>query len=177
MASLGRSVPRRGASRGNGLPPPGRDLRVVADLILSGVKTRVFYVSLSGFDTHVRQSNQQARLLGQYGEAVAALAMDLQAHGEWDSPLILTFSEFGRRVAENASGGTDHGKTNALWLLGGRLRRPGAYNSLPELQQLDGGDLPWAVDLRQVYASVLRDWLAVDPGPILGPDFAPLPLL
>lgn len=144
-----------------------RDLKTVAELICSGVETSVFYVSLSGFDTHVRQRRQHDRLLGQYAEAVAAFVADLQRQGWFDRTLILTFSEFGRRVAENASGGTDHGKANSLNLIGGALRRPGLYNDMPDLAHLDDGDLPHQIDFRQVYASLLHDWLSTDDQTIL----------
>ncbi len=155
----------------------GRDLKMVAELICSGVETSVFYVSLSGFDTHVRQRGQHDRLLGGYSEAVAAFVKDLRENDWLDQTAILTFSEFGRRVRENASGGTDHGKANSLTLIGGSLKQPGVFNESPDLSRLDDGDLQFEVDFRQVYTTLLQDWLEVDPSPILKRSFKGLPLV
>jgi uncharacterized protein (DUF1501 family) len=134
-------------------------LKTISELIQSGIQTRVYYASLSGFDTHVRQAGQQERLLGLYSEAVNALVADLKATGNFDRTLILTFSEFGRRVEENASGGTDHGTANNLFLIGGKLKAKGFYNQTPDLRKLDQGDLIYEIDFRQVYATVLKNWL------------------
>lgn len=155
----------------------GRDLKTVAELICSGVETSVFYVSLAGFDTHVRQRGQHDRLLGQYAEAVKAFVDDLSQQGWLDRTLVLTFSEFGRRVEENASGGTDHGKANSLTVIGGNLRQAGLYNPMPDLAKLDDGDLAHQVDFRQVYATLLRDWLGADDATILRRNFERLPIL
>ncbi|MEM9987222.1 MAG: DUF1501 domain-containing protein [Bacteroidota bacterium] len=157
--------------------PLARDLKLVAELINSGVETSVFYVSLSGFDTHVRQRNPHDRLLQNYGNALAAFVKDLKQQGHLDQTLILTFSEFGRRVKENASGGTDHGKANSLTLIGGQLKQAGVYNAAPQLNQLDDGDVPYAVDFREVYADLLRNWLKVDDQAILQRNFKGLNLV
>lgn len=157
--------------------PLGRDLKLVSELICSGVETSVFYVSLSGFDTHVRQRGPHDRLLSGYSEAVAAFVKDLQQNDRLDQTLILTFSEFGRRVEENASGGTDHGKANSLSLIGGQLKQPGVFNPAPDLSRLDDGDLGFAVDFREVYTTLLRDWLEVDAEVILRRKFPGLPLV
>ncbi len=89
----------------------------------------------------------------------------------------MTFSEFGRRVSQNASGGTDHGKANNLFLIGGKLKNPGIYNPAPDLSKLDAGDLHYQIDFRQVYASVLKDWLGADDQLILGKSFTPLSII
>ena len=154
-----------------------RRLKLIAELIQSGVESSVFYVSLSGFDTHVRQRVQQDRLLRQYSEAVAAFSEDLQANGYWDDSVIMTFSEFGRRVDQNASGGTDHGKANNLFLMGGKLNRPGIFNNAPDLKNLDEGDLKYEIDFRQVYATLLDDWLEAEAEAILGRKFKKLRLV
>lgn len=149
----------------------GRNLRTTAELINSGIETRVFYVSLTGFDTHVRQQQQQGRLLGDLSDGLAAFAQDLQAGGQFASTLVMTFSEFGRRVEQNASHGTDHGTANNVLLLGGGLRKAGILNAAPDLANLEQGDLRYQLDFRSVYATVLRDWLGADDKAILGSEF------
>ena len=157
--------------------PFARDLKQIAELITADTKTQVYYVSLGGFDTHVNQKNQQARLLKRYAEAMAAFVKDLQQNNLLDDTLIMTFSEFGRRVKQNASNGTDHGTANNLFLLGGQLRRPGFYNAAPDLLNLDNGDLIYEIDFRRIYASVLEDWLEADASTILQGNFSKLNLI
>ena len=155
----------------------GREIKLIAELIGSGVETDVFYLSLTGFDTHVRQRGQHDRLLKQYSEGVSALVRDLKQIGVFRDTLIMTFSEFGRRVEENASGGTDHGKANNLFLIGDRLKRTGVINENPDLSQLDDGDLKYKLDFRNVYADVLKNWLEADDTNILKRSFNPVGLL
>ncbi|MEM6632622.1 MAG: DUF1501 domain-containing protein [Bacteroidota bacterium] len=155
----------------------GKQLRTIAELIQAGLDTQVYYLSLSGFDTHVRQGPQQARLLKQYSEAVAAFVEDLSDQNQFEDTLILTFSEFGRRVAQNASGGTDHGKANSSWLIGKNLKQTGFFGGSPDLQSLDEGDLGFKTDFRQIYASLLENWLEVEAEAVLKREFAPLPIL
>ncbi|MDP5170620.1 MAG: DUF1501 domain-containing protein, partial [Bacteroidia bacterium] len=155
----------------------GRQLQLVSKLILAGAETSVFYVSMTGFDTHVRQQPAHQRLLQQYAEAVAALRNTLTAAGQWDNTLVMTFSEFGRRAEDNAGAGTDHGKANNLFLMGGDLRKPGIFNASPNLGKLDDGDLNWEIDFRRVYATILNKWLKVDDAAILGQQFDLLPLV
>jgi uncharacterized protein (DUF1501 family) len=128
----------------------------------------VFYVALSGFDTHVRQQDQQRRLLGDLSEGLAALAADLQKNNEWNNTRVLVFSEFGRRVAQNASNGTDHGTANNVLVLGGNLPQKGILNDAADLAALDQGDLQHKVDFRSIYAALLKDWLGADDRAILG---------
>jgi len=149
----------------------GKNLRTTAELINSGIESRVFYVSLTGFDTHVRQQQQQGRLLGDLSGGLSAFMDDLQQHGNLNSTLVMTFSEFGRRVSQNASNGTDHGTANNVLLLGGSLRKQGILNDVPNLQDLDQGDLKYQLDFRSIYATVLRDWLQADDTAILGSQF------
>ena len=155
----------------------GKQLKQVAELVISGTETQVYYVSLSGFDTHVRQQPQQERLLRQYSAGIQALVNDLKANSQWNNTLIMTFSEFGRRVSQNASGGTDHGKANNLWLMGGALTRPGIYNAAPDLSKLDDGDLSMDIDFREVYATVLNKWLGADDEKILRRKFRHLDIV
>lgn len=140
----------------------GKQLRDIAHFIGSGVSTRVYYVSMSGFDTHVNQLYRQNNLLKQYSEAVTAFIKNLKALGKWDDSLIFTFSEFGRRVQENASGGTDHGTAGNVFLFGRKLKKNGIVNSAPDLASLDDGDLKYAVDFRSIYKNILKDWLNAD---------------
>ena len=154
----------------------GKNLKTTAELINSGVESRVYYLALSGFDTHVRQREQQQRLLGDLGDGLAALAADLQQNNQWDNTLVLVFSEFGRRVGQNASNGTDHGTANNVLLLGGNLPRKGVLNNGPDLANLDQGDLRHQVDFRSIYAAILKDWLGADDAAILGTGFERLKL-
>ncbi|OGX82183.1 twin-arginine translocation pathway signal [Hymenobacter lapidarius] len=149
----------------------GKNLKTTAELITSGVESRVYYLALSGFDTHVRQQEQQQRLLTDLGDGLAALANDLQQNNQWHNTLVLVFSEFGRRVGQNASNGTDHGTANNVLLLGGGLRQKGVLNAAPDLANLDQGDLRHQVDFRSIYASILKDWLGADDAAILGTGF------
>jgi|SRR6476661_15741 len=149
----------------------GKSLKTTAELINSGVESRVYYVSLAGFDTHVRQQEQQRRLLGELSDGLAALAADLRQSGEWANTLVLVFSEFGRRVGQNASNGTDHGTANNVLLLGGGLQQRGILNAAPDLADLDQGDLRYQIDFRGIYATILKDWLGSDDTRILGSGF------
>ncbi|RAK66677.1 DUF1501 domain-containing protein [Hymenobacter edaphi] len=151
-----------------------KSLKTTAELINSGLDTRVYYTALSGFDTHVRQQEQQGKLLKDLSDGLAAFVDDLQQGGNLDSTLILVFSEFGRRVGQNASNGTDHGTANNVLLLGGKLRQPGVANAAPDLANLDAGDLRYQVDFRSIYASILHDWLGADNQLILSRDVTPL---
>lgn len=148
----------------------GRRLKTVAGFIQSGVGARVYYVSHGSFDTHVNQLNQQERLLRQYADAVNAFVNDLKNAGELKRVKVLTFSEFGRRVKQNASGGTDHGTANNVFVLNGA--KAGVLNEAPNLTDLDDGDLKFSVDFRSLYASLLDDWLGTPPEVVLGKKFA-----
>lgn len=154
-----------------------RQLKTIGSLIGAGVSTRVYYAALSGFDTHVRQSGTQERLLRTYADAVYALVKDLEATQQLDRVMIMTFSEFGRRVSENASGGTDHGTANDLFVIGKKLKKPGFTNREPNLTDLDNGDLIYQVDFRNVYASLLKHWLNADSEKILGARFSTLDIV
>ncbi|KAA1247949.1 DUF1501 domain-containing protein [Aquimarina sp. RZ0] len=155
--------------------PFAQHLKTIADFIISGLKTRIFYSSLSGFDSHVNQLNSQDRLLGVYAEAISALVKDLKKNNRFKDTLILTFSEFGRRVKQNGSRGTDHGAANNVVIIGGALKKAGIYNELPNLSDLDhNGDIKYSVDFRSIYATILNHWLHVSDIPILNKDFRKL---
>ncbi len=146
-------------------------LATISQFINSGLKTRVYYVSLSGFDTHTNQRNQQSRLLKIYGDAVAAFVNDLKSTGKLEDTMVMTFSEFGRRVSENNSKGTDHGTANNVLLFGGKLKKAGIYNDAPDLINLKDGDLKHQLDFRSVYATLLENWLEVKSSSILNAGF------
>lgn len=145
-----------------------KDLKQISELITADSDTRIYYVTLSGFDTHANQQNQQGRLLKQYAEAMAAFVKDLKQNNLLDDTLIMTFSEFGRRVKQNGSRGTDHGTANNVFLMGGNLRKKGFYNDAPDLANLDKGDLKYQIDFRSIYANILEDWLGAKSSGILG---------
>jgi uncharacterized protein (DUF1501 family) len=155
----------------------GNDLRKIAGLIMANTNTKIYYVNLGGFDTHVFQKNQQERLLKQYSEAITAFVKDLQDNSKLDDTLIMTFSEFGRRVKQNASQGTDHGTANNVHFIGGKLKNAGIFNEAPNLSDLNNGDLIYSVDFRRIYASVLKNWLNTEPKSVLMQDFQPLDLV
>ncbi len=102
---------------------------------------------------------------------MAAFVKDLKQSGKLNDTLVMTFSEFGRRVEQNASNGTDHGAANNILLFGGQLKKPGIYNDAPDLVQLDNGDLKYQVDFRDVYATLLDKWLNVSNGLVLNKSF------
>jgi uncharacterized protein (DUF1501 family) len=149
----------------------GRDLKTIASLIFSDINTKVYYVSLGSFDTHVNQEGQQKRLFTELNDAVKAFTADLKNNNRFNDVLMMTFSEFGRRVAQNASGGTDHGTANNMFFISSGLKQKGVLNALPDLTDLNQGDLKHKVDFKSVYATVLNKWLSADDGVILGGKF------
>lgn len=150
-------------------------LRTIAQLIDAGLQTRAYYVTLDGFDTHSQQAAAHSGLLRQFSEALAAFVGDLDAHGHGDRVATLAFSEFGRRLAENASEGTDHGAAAPLFVAGNRVRS-GLIGEHPGLDDLLDGDVKFHTDFRQVYAGVLTDWLQVDSAAIVGAEYKPVAL-
>ncbi len=148
-------------------------LQTVSKLITGGVGTRVYYLSLGGFDTHANQPRQHANLLGELAEGVAAFYTDLESQGRANDVITMTFSEFGRRVHENGSAGTDHGAASVMFLAGGGLKG-GIYGDYPSLTDLDDGDLRFHTDFRSVYATLLDKWLLTQSRPVLGGEFAHL---
>ncbi len=149
----------------------GNNLKTIASLILSDINTKVYYVSLGSFDTHVNQEMQQQRLFTEMNDAVKAFVNDLKNNNRFNDVMLFTFSEFGRRVEQNASGGTDHGTANNMFLISGGLKQKGLINPLPDLTDLDEGDLKYKVDFKNVYATVLNKWLDADDQNILGRKF------
>src|SRR5579871_419503 len=146
----------------------GKSLQTIASLIFSDINTKVYYVSLGSFDTHVNQQNEQQRLFTEMSDAVKAFVEDLKSNNLFEDVLLMTFSEFGRRVSQNASGGTDHGTANNMFLISGGLKQKGLINPMPDLTDLNEGDLKYKIDFKDVYATVLNKWLSADDKNILG---------
>ncbi len=152
----------------------GKGLKTIASLIFSEINTKVYYISLGSFDTHINQEAQQKRLFTDLNDSVKAFVKDLKSNNRFNDVLLFTFSEFGRRVAQNASAGTDHGKANNMFFIGGGLKQKGIYNPLPDLTNLDDGDVKFQLDFKQVYATVLNKWLGADADLILKQQIKPL---
>jgi len=153
----------------------GGSLKMVAKLIGGGLPTRIYYVSQGGYDTHTNQLASQSRLLGDLAASVKAFTDDLKAQGNMGRVLVMTFSEFGRRVSENANGGTDHGAAAPMFVIGDKVKA-GLLGNYPSLAPADlfQGDVKYNVDFRSVYAGVLENWLKTKSAPILGKQFTPL---
>lgn len=149
----------------------GKNLKTVASLILSDISTKVYYVSIGSFDTHVNQQNQQQRLFTEINDAMSAFVKDLKENHRFEDVMLMTFSEFGRRVSQNASGGTDHGTANNMFFVSGGLQKKGVLNEMPDLNNLDAGDLRYTIDFKSVYATVINKWLQADDQNILGRKF------
>jgi uncharacterized protein (DUF1501 family) len=148
---------------------------LIARLLKAGFSTRVYYTVQAGYDTHYSQLPQHANLLGELGGALYAFLDDLKNAKLDDRVIVLVFSEFGRRVAENGSNGTDHGTAGPVLLAGPRVKS-GLVGETPSLLDLHQGDLKWSFDFRRVYATVLEEWLGVPARTALGGDFPRLPL-
>jgi uncharacterized protein (DUF1501 family) len=151
----------------------GRSLALAAQIVGSRLGTRIIYVQHGSFDTHAGQRPVQDRLLGEFSDAMSAFYDDLAAHGNDKRVLTMTFSEFGRRVGENASRGTDHGTASPLFVVGSSVKG-GLYGQYPSLTDLDNGDLKFTTDFRSVYATVLEKWFNRPSTGIVAGSFAPL---
>ena len=150
--------------------PINKTMTDIAAMIKYELATRIYYVSASGFDTHVNQLGQHANLWGQISDSLAEFQAQLRKDGTAKRVITLVFSEFGRRVQENESGGTDHGTAAPLFLMGDSINA-GLHGTYPSLTDLDQGDLKYTVDFREVYATLLEQWFEVDSVPILGKRF------
>ena len=153
-----------------------RDLAMTAAMIRAGLSTRVYYVTLGGFDTHAGQGSIQgshANLMRQFAQALLAFYNDLKVQENDSRVLTMTFSEFGRRVRQNASGGTDHGTAAPMFLFGPMVQ-PGVHGRHPSLTDLDNGDLKYHTDFRTVYAAVLENWMQTDSKAVLDKAYKPM---
>jgi uncharacterized protein (DUF1501 family) len=152
-------------------------LQLTARMIVTQPSVKVCHVVLGGFDTHQQEDTRQTALLAYVDAAVSAFMQDLEAHGQADRVVLMTWSEFGRRVAENGSRGTDHGSAAPVFVVG-RPVAGGLYGEAPSLTSLvDGGNLRYTTDFRSVYQAMIRDWLGGDAGSVLGGSFPELPLV
>jgi len=154
----------------------GNQLGMIAKLIGGGFPTRVYYAYQGGFDTHANQPGTHARVLGDVAQAVGAFRNDLRDQQNAGRVLILAFSEFGRRVQENGSAGTDHGAAAPVFLFGDKIKA-GIHGHAPDLATLVDGDIVHETDFRQVYATVLERWLGTKSEPLLGRSFGTLPII
>jgi uncharacterized protein (DUF1501 family) len=154
----------------------GQGLRTIAAMIAGGLPTRVYYVSLGGFDTHANQRGRHEQLMQQFAAGVSAFWKDMKRQENEDRVLMMTFSEFGRRVDQNASGGTDHGAAAPMFFFGKSVKS-GVIGKHPSLTDLDQGDLKYNIDFREAYAAVLQQWMDAPSKPVLGQQFKPLSFL
>jgi uncharacterized protein (DUF1501 family) len=165
---------------GQGVNYPGNpfaaSLRNVAALIAAGLPTRVYFVSLSGFDTHSNQVGQQANLLTQLSDGLAAFQRDLDSRKLDSQVMTMTFSEFGRRPSENESRGTDHGTAAPLFLMGSRVNG-GLHGTAPSLAVAKNQDLAFSTDFRRVYSTALEKWLDCPSEKVLGGHYEALPII
>lgn len=146
------------------------DLQLAAKLIAAKSDTRIYYIELAGFDDHANEREQHARTLDHLDKGLHAFYSDLKDLGLQNDVVTLVFSEFGRRLKENGSGGTDHGTAAPVFVLGGQVKG-GLYGSYPSLTSLTGGDLKYEVDFRSVYFTLIEDWLRGDAKEVLGRRF------
>lgn len=146
----------------------GAGLSVLAEAVVANVGMRVGHITLGGFDTHSKEIDDHARLMTELDEGLTAFYKDLAAQKKADDVIVLTWSEFGRRVQENANGGTDHGSASVMFALGSGVKR-GLYGDAPSLSKLvDNGNLSFTTDFRSVYATVIDKWLGVPSEALLG---------
>jgi uncharacterized protein (DUF1501 family) len=150
--------------------PLGDSLNLVGRMIAGGLATRVYYVSQGGYDTHTNQVATHTRLMGELNDALVAFAQDMKTQGNFRRVMLMTFSEFGRRVSQNASNGTDHGAAAPMFVMGGGIK-PGLFGQYPSLNNLNSGDLAYNVDFRSVYATILDRWLRAPSKEVLGRQF------
>lgn len=148
----------------------GRSMKFIAQMITAGVDARVYNLSLGGFDTHANQLRTQAGLLKQFSDSLCAFQKDLEHHGVDQDVMLIAFTEFGRRVAENNGRGTDHGTAEPVFIMGSKVKG-GLYGDYPSLTNLDSGDLKFAIDFRHIYSTCIDRWLGADSRQILGARF------
>ena len=144
-----------------------RGLQTIAKLVAADLGTKIFHITIGGFDTHAGQARTHNALLKTVSEGVQSFLRDLEGLGKLDDVMVMTFSEFGRRVAENGSMGTDHGAGSSLYIAGGGVQA-GIFGNTPSLTELDNGDLKYNIDFRSVYGTILQDWLGTPASAVIG---------
>ena len=154
----------------------GQQLRLIAQLIAGNLGTKLFYCQTGGFDTHANQLGQHERLLNNIAAAIAAFQKDLEKKGYGEKVCVMCFSEFGRRVNQNNSGGTDHGAAGPMFVVGSKVNG-GVYGEYPSLTDLTDGDLKYTTDFRRVYATLLNKWLNSDASAVLKNSFETMAFL
>ena len=155
----------------------GSALQLTAQMIVTEPSVKICHVVISGFDTHQDEAARQTALLAEVDTAVSAFMQDLGVHGQADRVVLMTWSEFGRRISENGSQGTDHGAAAPLFIVGKPVKG-GMYGEQPSLTStIDGGNLKYTVDFRSVYQTLIRDWLQGDPKAVLGASYPELPVI
>jgi uncharacterized protein (DUF1501 family) len=160
-----------------GKDPLSGSLQLLASIVVDQPGTKVGYATIGGYDTHTNERRTQDTLLTTLSDALGNFQEDIAAHGKAENVLLLTWTEFGRRVKENGNQGTDHGDGGTLLVMGARVKG-GIYGDLPDLDKPDGnGSVQWTTDFRSVYASLLEGWLGVESSPILGGRFQPIPFV
>jgi len=175
MAALRDQLSRFSPAQAYGKDRFGVGFRQIAQIVGTSPQTRVIYFSAGGFDTHARQKESHQALMQGLGDGLLAFQRELEALGKANKVMTLVFSEFGRRTYENASLGTDHGAAAPMFLVGGQVKG-GLYGPLPDLENLSDGDLKFAIDFRQVYATALDDWLGGESAAVLDGKFDHLPV-
>jgi uncharacterized protein (DUF1501 family) len=171
-----RAAAERFQPKGDYEGPLGRQLRMAVQVIAADLGTRIIHVSLDGFDTHANQGGMHAELLAQLNRGVWNFVEDVKALGRANDVLVMTYSEFGRRVNENGSHGTDHGAAAPMFFFGNQLS-PGFHGEHPSLSELDDGDLKYSTDFRSLYQAVLQDWFGTKATDVLGAEFPNLAVL
>jgi uncharacterized protein (DUF1501 family) len=154
----------------------GKGFKQISQLIGASPATRVVYFSAGGFDTHARQIDAHGKLMENFSNAVTAFQTEMEAIGKADKVIVLVFSEFGRRVTENASQGTDHGAAGSMFVIGSKIKG-GVYGGSPNLTDLQDGDIKYKIDFREVYAAALDNWMGGDSELVLGQKFSPLAII
>jgi uncharacterized protein (DUF1501 family) len=150
-------------------------LNLIGKLVQKGLGTRIYYVSVGGFDTHANQAESHEALLGDVSSAIGNM-FNSMGNEAANKAVVMTYSEFGRRVKENGSRGTDHGAASCMFVAGPKVKG-GMHGKYPKLDDLTDGDLKFTTDFRRVYAGLLEDWLGVDHRVVLGDKFEPLSIV
>jgi len=171
-----REAAERFQPKGEYEGPLGDQFRMATQVIAADLGTRIIHLALDGFDTHANQPGMHAELLGQLSRGVSQFLRDIKDVGRSDDVLVMTYSEFGRRVKENGSHGTDHGAAAPMFFFGEKIGA-GFHGDHPSLTELADGDLQFATDFRSLYATVLEDWFGTKAQDVLGTEFPKVALI